>query len=427
MAETFKNQVDALTGFASTEDDALTDWLTSGAKEIINVLPPKLKEKCATETTLDNSSTTMDVDAVGDILYVTRMSADSGGFRVPCREIPSAYGGLTESSSGHMIYEASATDPVYWIWSSSDASILNVRPTPTANQTAIVYHVGYPTVAHGDGGSGIASFPDEAEYLVVLYAAAKALQYKMNKKSSDLPSYTSPSAPVVPAIETVSYSDYTSNSINVASVLQTTDYPDYTSPTVGDQTEGLTAAMDADSTGVGTDNDFLNYSKWFSVVGELIEDDEDIELAGAQIEKINSYVNSYNVAMQDKLNTFNEAVVKFNSLVQKATTESNYQMQKNIQEAQLLQQQRGQKAVQDLQAAIENNNRKLAKFQQESNLYQANVNEEVKKFTANLQKHTTDYQWLQSQYVQLKSDYRQGLQMLISGGLPQPQQEKRGR
>ena len=54
-------------------------------------------------------------------------------------------------------------------------------------------------------------------------------------------------------------------------------------------------------------------------------------------------------------------------------------------------------------------------------------NEEFKKFTANLQKHTTDYQWLQSQYVQLKSDYRQGLQMLISGGLPQPQQEKRGR
>ena len=31
MAETFKNQVDALTGFASTEDDALSDWLTSGA------------------------------------------------------------------------------------------------------------------------------------------------------------------------------------------------------------------------------------------------------------------------------------------------------------------------------------------------------------------------------------------------------------
>ena len=39
MAESFKNRVDALTGFAGTEDDALSDWLADGAKEIINILP----------------------------------------------------------------------------------------------------------------------------------------------------------------------------------------------------------------------------------------------------------------------------------------------------------------------------------------------------------------------------------------------------
>ena len=46
MAETFKNQVDALTGFAGTEDDALTDWLQAGTREIINILPPNLMEYC---------------------------------------------------------------------------------------------------------------------------------------------------------------------------------------------------------------------------------------------------------------------------------------------------------------------------------------------------------------------------------------------
>ena len=174
MAETFKNQVDALTGFAGTEDDALTDWLTAGAKEIINILPYNLKEKCTTETTLNNSSPTMDMDGVGEILYVNRLSADSGGSRIPCRKIPSMYGELANDSNS--LYKASVTDPVYWILSSGDAAILNVIPTPTANQTAIVYHVGYTTVNVSEV-STIANFPDEAEYLVVLRTAIIAAEY----------------------------------------------------------------------------------------------------------------------------------------------------------------------------------------------------------------------------------------------------------
>ena len=51
-------------------------------------------------------------------------------------------------------------------------------PTPTANQTAIVYHVGYPTV-DVDVVSTIANFPDEAEYLVVLYTAIKVAESAM--------------------------------------------------------------------------------------------------------------------------------------------------------------------------------------------------------------------------------------------------------
>jgi len=183
MAETFKNQVDALTGFAGTEDDALTDWLTAGAKELINIFPNNLKEKCTAETTLNHSSTTMDMDGVGEILYVNRLSADSGGSRIPCRKVSSMYGEL--SNDANSIYKASATDPVYWILSSGDAAILNVIPAPTEDQTAVVYHIGYPAVAHSDGASGIANFPDEAEYLVVLYASVKALQRLMNNLNSN--------------------------------------------------------------------------------------------------------------------------------------------------------------------------------------------------------------------------------------------------
>ena len=36
----------------------------------------------------------------------------------------------------------------------------------------------------------------------------------------------------------------------------------------------------------------------------MIEDDEDIELASAQIEKINSYVNTWNIQLQGNLADF---------------------------------------------------------------------------------------------------------------------------
>jgi hypothetical protein len=185
MAWTFGDEIKVLTGYdamgsgdsVSGEDFYLhtNQWLKDAAKEVIHILPPKLKEKCTTETTLNNSATTMDMDGVGEILYVNRLSADSGGSRIPCRKIQSMYGELANDLNS--LYKASATDPVYWILSSSDASILNVIPTPTANQTALVYHVGYPSPANFHDETTIANFPDEAEYLVVLRAAVTAAQH----------------------------------------------------------------------------------------------------------------------------------------------------------------------------------------------------------------------------------------------------------
>ena len=123
------------------------------------------------------SSTPMDLDASGTIFHVTRENADSG-FHVPCRKIPSEYGGMASSSSGHMMYEASVTDPVYWTTSDTSGDPkLFVKPDPTANQPARVHHVAYPTVAYSD--TTIVNFPDEAEHLVTLYAAIKATEFMM--------------------------------------------------------------------------------------------------------------------------------------------------------------------------------------------------------------------------------------------------------
>jgi len=198
MAWDFAAEIHNLTGYDADDDsgtavDGTTfslqadRWLVDGAKEIINLLPSKLKNKCVSATGV-GTDFKVDLDGLGEILYVTRENADSG-FLVPCREIPSMYGGLAFSGSGHMMYEPSVTDPVYWIdGDTSGAATLYVKPTPTANQPAIVHHVKYPanSATWGDSANAlptvstsIPNFPDEAENLVVLYAAIKATEYML--------------------------------------------------------------------------------------------------------------------------------------------------------------------------------------------------------------------------------------------------------
>ena len=502
MAESIKNQIDALTGFGSTEDLALQDWCEAGVKELINLMPDDMKAKCTTETTLNHSSETLDLDGIGQILYVTRLSADSSGFRVPCRKVDDKYGDLVRDSS-NLTYYATATDPAYWISSSNDLSILNVFPTPTENQTAIVYHIGYTQV--NLASSEIGNFPDEAQYLVVLYASIKALQRLMNNKNSALStlavtsappdspllstvSFTASSlsisltAPTAISLNTISYSDSTTvgtvakvdisgnqptytqaylddiadsdalvsassdgttklhrfreeftsigdlsitavppdtpsiSSVEFSNVtgesIATTELsfsptlnsgnstPTYTSPAVGGVSESLTTSMDADSAGTGTDADFMNYSKWFTTLGEMIEDDEDIELASAQIEKINSYIQSYNIAMQDSLNTFNEDVAEYQVEFQKSVQNANHLIQERIQEAQLSQQANLQTSINNMQAIVSDNNNKVQKFQVEISSYQADVNKEVQEYQANWNKQFQEWSTYQRTVLQ---------------------------
>jgi hypothetical protein len=73
------------------------------------------------------------------------------------------------ASDPHDMDYATATDPVYYIESN------NLNILPSASSAVGKYsEVQYPAVAYGD--SAIAVFPDEAEYLVVLYAAMKSVE-----------------------------------------------------------------------------------------------------------------------------------------------------------------------------------------------------------------------------------------------------------
>ena len=171
---TFEAQVEGLTSLAIDGSSAptqteLTQFLTDGAKEIINILPDRLKALCSSEQTFTSGSA--DTLNTGHVMYVTRSDGD---IDQPCRRLPAPLIGKAKDPE-EMLY-ASVTDPVYFIKNNT----LDVLPDSGSCKYS---EVQYPAVAFGD--SSIARFPDEAEHLVPLYGAVKSLQNVLGDKSSN--------------------------------------------------------------------------------------------------------------------------------------------------------------------------------------------------------------------------------------------------
>ena len=184
--ETFQNRVDALTGFGTTDNSALADWLTDGAREVISLLPPELKLKCVKETIIDTAQGLNNFDTRGMILGVTRFD---GTRYQPCREIPGVLRGRVSDSSDLMSY-GTASDPVFWKWN----NVLGAYPDGTIS----VQHIFFPVFditgtgdniqVDGVGDTSISNnfnFPDEVEHIVVLYAAIKAAQSLLASEEDD--------------------------------------------------------------------------------------------------------------------------------------------------------------------------------------------------------------------------------------------------
>jgi len=377
---TFEVQVEGLTslaidGSSSPTQDELTQFLTDGAKEIINNLPGHLLPLCASSNTFTSGSA--DTLVTGKILNVFRSDGD---INQPCRKISSKQKGRV-SDPEEMSY-ATITDPVFFI----DNNSLDVLPSGGSCSYSAV---AYPSVAYG--ASAITAFPNEAEHLVVLYGAVKSLQNVLGDKSSNSDITTALTAinteldkivtdvhvPVAPALS--------SNSLSFS-----TSAPVYTAPTVAGATEELTAALTHDS---DADANKLDFSDWFEVVGDMIQTNEDTELASSQLQKISTYLTAYSHAMQNKLNEFNDANAEYQA-----------QLQVSIQNAKL---------------SESGDSQSLQKYSNEIQSYQAQVSKLVQsaqgyanEVQSRLQVDTAQYAWYEKQQAKLQSDYDKGLQAL---------------
>ena len=418
----FDAQITDLIG-GTIDQTACDQWAADACKEIINQLPAKLKAKCSTISIINaTNGTTLDLDGIGDILSVTRLSANSGGYYKPCREIPAQYGDLANDSTD-LNYYATASDPVYYITSnSSDVATLFVKPTTTDSQPANAYHITYPTVNVSDV-STIPNFPDEAEYLVVLYVAIKQLHQYMNSKKSDLPTFVAPSRPTRTA-ETA-FSSYTSG-------LSETD------PGTFSLNEASPAVPSLSATSVSFTQTAPTFTKPvvapdFAQVNTYIDTDEDIELASAKLQEISAQLREYSANIQNEQIEFNKESTEYQAQLQISIQNAQFDNQEDARKLQKYQaevstyqaninkevQQYSTKLSQyqlelntSYQAWAKTESDNISAYQADTATYQAEVATKVQEFTQNLQKHSTDYQWYQSQYAALKADYQQGLQQL---------------
>ena len=254
----FIDQVQDLTSLTVSDNGELSQFLSDGVIDVttrwLAVRPGDVELFAAAEEFTSGNG----VDLKGArIISVIRENGVNNQWR-SCRKIAaSSQYDVTDKES---LEYASSTNPAYMV---DENGLVSVFPTPGADPNAFkVYYVN--NIPQDDGGAALAHddttikyFPNDKIYLVIMYAGLRLIQTQLG----------------------------------------------YTAPVVsGDGTE-LTgvSVLDTDNT-IDVHADQIEFDQWWSTAGHFIEDEEDSELAGLQMQKISTYINSYNTAMQSKLN-----------------------------------------------------------------------------------------------------------------------------
>ena len=296
---TFQVRVEDLVG-AVSDTQLITDSLTSAAEELVSALP----KEClwvVSDNSGDQTSANYTLNRCV-ILNVYRESGTDGEYHT-CKEVPAHYLGHVQDVNS--VWYPSKSEPVYMLRNSS----VYVYPVPGASPDAFqVEFVKSPSVAFGS--SSIANFPDEYESVVVTGAAMKCTLRLMSNSVASITAVP----PDIPGLPSISYTDASighavssAQDIPSGSVAPTdaasssssgsTD-SSYTSPTAegSAMTKGL-LSMTAGA--INNDTDQIDYDKFWDVLADYIENEEDVELASAQLSKIRTYIDAFQAEVQD--------------------------------------------------------------------------------------------------------------------------------
>ena len=410
---------------------ANAQFLISGQKFVASSIPKELLKWAATLTTPSshggNTSQGTSVvmpTATDSILDVSRNGLSA-------TEVPySMKGFIGNSSSLHL---ATATYPKYYLDNAvtDKGTVVIVKPDPTDSATARVLYVDSSKIDDDSdlrnavvfhAASSEFSKLSSAEMPTVSIAAVPpdvpTLSTTAVSFSTSAPAYTKPSltsrvsfnnywtlgdfGDSDPGVLTISVSA-PSIAISAPGVTTTAkgdisgDVPSYTPPSItnaADGSMGNDTDMDISEMSTATwtsldydfDNENMDFLKWFQVAGDFIQNEEDTELAAAQIQKINTYISAYQTAMQNKLNTFNKENVRYQANIQAEMQKQQHLASENTLEAQ-----------QTLEAAIQDASLEIQK-------YQAAVNDEVQEYSQKLARYQLELNTVFQAWQKTESD-----------------------
>lgn len=220
------------------------------------------------------NGTTADTIAGGrDIVVVQEKSFNTRKFKLlevnrdgySAKIIPS--GLVKQSNDPNSIHHATKRSPAYYIKSGN----IHIRPLVNGYEQGEIIGLTYPVVKHNMKST--TDLPIQAEDFIVTGAARKYLVRSMYEEFAQLPA-------------------------------------GITKPSIAGTAEELTTTL-------STGNTKTDFSDWFEVAGDMIQTDEDIELASAQLQKIGTYIQTH----QEELAAKNTV---FASALQRATTKYNW-------------------------------------------------------------------------------------------------------
>ena len=372
----FDAQVIELVGTTYTTDqDALNQFITEGANEVINAMPRSIMERVAEETTFTDT-----VSSEGH--KVLAVLKHDGTIDQPCRKVPAFKRGRIQDSSDMEF--ANSSDPAYYIQN----SLITLFPTGAGKLVSMpTYSQSSPLDASAI--ATITNFPNEYEYLVVLYAAIKALQQVLNS--------------IVLADASISYSNASVGGSITAAVDSITVAPTdavgsagsaYTSPSVtGDAgLTGMEAGVLKDAT------DQIEFDTFWDTLADMIETNEDIELASTQIAKISTYINAFQAEVQDAQAAMQATIEDARQSTQASIANAQNDVQASIQKMQLS----TQASIQNMQLSTNVNITNAAKTMEAL----------IQDYSALVTEKTNEYTWAMGQQGKLQADYDKGIQIM---------------
>ena len=378
---TFKAQVEGLTslsldGSSAPTQTELTQFLTDGAKEIINSFPQSLLELCCaqqtfTSTVIGSESETL---STGKVLRVFR---NNGEYDVQCRFIDSGKKGY--ATDRDEINYATITDPVFYI----ENNKLNALP----NGGSCKYdEVQYPAVAHGDAAIGV--FPDEAEHLVVLYGAIKSLQNVLGNKSSNSDITTALTAINTEVDECIALADLINTQVDSA-VSELAEAATNVDSSIDTAVAAITTALGRVNTAVALANTEFDLVNAEVDLANAEVDNDDVEIARGYIETANGYANAGQKYLDEASLSLSEANGYANEVTSRT---SHVSAQVNVASGYI-------SAAQGYATEITS----------KINIAGAYSKEVESRLTVD----AAQYGWYEKQQAKLQADYDNGLQKLI--------------